>query len=174
VTEEEALAQFCTSDGKTIADCSRASDVLLVFLRHEGCTFCREALADLAEKRSALEAAGTRLVIVHMSSDSGFRVLTDKYGLPDVPLVSDPERTLYQALGLRRASWWEMLSPHIWWKGFRAALIAGHGFGGIRGDAFQMPGIFLIREGRVIAKHLHRDASERPDYLEVCALPTRL
>lgn len=173
MTEEEALAKFCIADGKSIAERSQAADVLLVFLRHEGCTFCREALADLALKHAKLEAAGTQLVIVHMSDDSGFRALTDKYGLREVPLVSDPERTFYDALGLRRASWWELLAPRIWIRGFRAALMEGHGFGGIRGDALQMPGVFLVRGGKVIARHLHRDVSERPNYTEVCAVPTR-
>ena len=37
-----------TQQGSTLLELSKQAPVLLVFLRHTGCTFCREALADLA------------------------------------------------------------------------------------------------------------------------------
>jgi hypothetical protein len=47
--------------------------LFLVFLRHFGCTFCREAVADLAEKREAIAAKGVPLAFVHMGTEEKAR-----------------------------------------------------------------------------------------------------
>ncbi len=93
-----------TQDGVTLDELSRLSPVLLVFLRHAGCTFCREALADLSQKRKQIEAAGARLVLVHMGTEEHGAKFFEKYGLQGVQRISDPERTLYRAFGLPRGS----------------------------------------------------------------------
>lgn len=166
-----ALASARTSTGPTVAELSRQSPVLLVFLRHSGCTFCREALADLAAQRTAREKTGTQLVLVHMTDDASFRAFAESYGLGDAPLVADPDRRLYRALGLGEASLWQMLDPRVWWRGFQAAILRRHGFGGVQGNVAQMPGVFVIRDGHVAAGHIHRSPADRPDYLELCQLP---
>lgn len=168
-----ALAGARTNAGPTVAELSHRSPVLLVFLRHSGCTFCREALADLAAQRAAREKTGTQLVLVHMTDDASFRAFAESYGLGDAPLVADPERRLYRALGLGEASLGQMLDPRVWWRGFQAAILHRHGFGGAKGNVAQMPGVFLIRDGRIVAGHAHRSPADRPDYLELCQLPPR-
>nr|WP_256200529.1 hypothetical protein [Verrucomicrobium spinosum] len=54
--ERTLLAEALTSAGPSLAALSQQSPVLVVFLRHAGCTFCREALADIARVRPAIEA----------------------------------------------------------------------------------------------------------------------
>jgi hypothetical protein len=34
-----------------------------------------------------------------------------------------------------------------------------------------MPGVFLIRDGRVVRRFLHATAADRPDYAELCRIP---
>jgi peroxiredoxin len=170
---ETALATARTNAGPSVTELSQQTPVLLVFLRHAGCTFCREALADLAQQRTAIEKAGTQLVLVHLGDDATFGDFAAGYGLGDVPRVSDPERRLYRALGLRRASLAEMLDPRMWWRGLQAAILEKHGFGGAQGDVAQMPGVFLIKDGRVVTGYAHRSPADRPDYLELCQLPPR-
>ena len=171
LSPEAVLAQTRTDAGDTIADLSRHTPVLLVFLRHAGCTFCREALADLAKQRPALDHAGTRLVLVHMSDYESFRSFAAGYDLGDVAQVSDPERTLYRALGLRRGTFAQLLGWRVLARGFQAGILAKHGLGPIVGDSTQMPGVFLIREGRILAAHRHKNSADRPDYAAVCQLP---
>ena len=167
---ETALAETRTDEGDSIADLSRRAPVLLVFLRHAGCTFCREALADLAQQRAAIEQAGTRLVLVHMSDPESFRAFTASYGLGDIPQVSDPDCALYRALGLRRGTLAQLLGWRVLVRGFQAAIFARHGLGKFEGDTTQMPGVFLIRDGRVVAAHRHETAADRPDYSAVCEI----
>ncbi|MFN8816592.1 MAG: hypothetical protein ACK5ZV_07645, partial [bacterium] len=47
VDARTALRGAMTSGGQSVAELSMRSPVLMVFLRHFGCTFCREALADV-------------------------------------------------------------------------------------------------------------------------------
>jgi hypothetical protein len=35
------------------------------------------------------------------------------------------------------------------------------------GDIFQMPGVFLVYHGHVVRSFLHRNASDRPDFLRL-------
>jgi peroxiredoxin len=152
---------------------SRRGPVLVVFLRHLGCTFCREALADVARHRASIEADGTRIVLVHMGPTEEAGAFFARYGLEGVEQISDPTAALYRSFGLRRGNLWQLFGPRVAWRGLMATL-AGHKVGRLRGDGFQMPGVFLVRDGRIIREFKHRDAGQRPDYTElaVCPLPT--
>ena len=156
--------------GRTLEDLSRDSAVLVLFLRHAGCTFCREALADIARQRADIENAGTRIVLVHMSTDGAARAFAADHRLDDLGRIADPDRRLYRAFGLRRGSFLQLLGPRVWWRGLRAGVLERHGVGAVQGDGFQMPGLFLLRDGRIVAAVRHRTAADRPDYAVVaCA-----
>jgi peroxiredoxin len=169
-TETEVLTQTLTQTGTSLAELSRQKPVLLVFLRHAGCTFCRETLSDLARDRAGIEAGGTQIALAHMGSPDSFAVFTAPYGLDTLPAVSDPERRLYRALGLRRGSLHQLLGWRVWIRGAQA-FFKGHGIGTLQGDGAQMPGAFLIQNGRVAARYIHQTAADRPDYTDLCPVP---
>lgn len=154
-----------TNQGVTLDEMSALSPVLIVFLRHAGCTFCREALADLAGRRREIEAQGARLTLVHMGTEEQGARFFSKYGLADVPRVSDPERSLYRAFGLPRGSFGDLFGPKVWWRGFQAAILGRHGVGLLAGDGFQMPGVFLVFHGEVLRSYRHQSAADRPNYV---------
>ncbi len=160
---ETALAEATTQSGTSLAAVSRSSPVLLVLLRHSGCIFCREAIADLAAALPRIEAAGLRLVAVHQGSDDDIRPLLARCGIERIDRISDPGKQLYRALDLPRGSLGQLFGPAVWWAGWRA-LLAGHGIGPLVGDGFQMHGAFVIRDGRVVAARRCQTAAERPDY----------
>jgi hypothetical protein len=41
----------------------------------------------------------------------------------------------------------------------------------LEGDGTQMPGVFLIHQGRVVRRFVHGNAAERPDYVKLSQLP---
>jgi len=168
--ETTLLAEARTTTGASLAELSQNRPVLAVFLRHSGCTFCRETMADLAARRTALEAAGTTLALVHMSTPDDFARLAHSYQLGDVPAFADPERRLYRGLGLRRGRLRQLLGPSVWRRGF-TAWRAGHAVGRLDGDGTQMPGAFLIHHGKVVRRFVHQTAADRPDYEALCHLP---
>lgn len=163
-TETELLAQARTSQGETLAALSEKSPVLLVLLRHEGCTFCRNAMSDIARARPLIEKAGTRIVLGHMGNEDEFVTFAGRYGLSALASVADPNRTLYKGLGLRRGKLWQLLGPKVLWATLKSTL-AGHLPGRTKGDPFQLPGAFLLHQGRIIKGQAFRDASDRPDYV---------
>ena len=154
-----------TQYGVNLHELSQISPILLVFLRHAGCTFCREALSDLSARRREIEAAGARLVLVHMGTEQHADKFFAKYGLEDVARVGDPERGLYKAFGLPRGTLFDIFGPKVWWRGFQAGVLGRHGVGRLVGDGFQMPGIFLMFHGEIVRGYRHQSAADRPDYL---------
>jgi hypothetical protein len=145
--------------------------MLVVFLRHAGCTFCREALADLSTRRTEIEKNGTRLALVHMGTASDFAKFAGSYALADVVAISDPERRLYRGIGLRRGKLLQLLGWEVWLRGAQA-FFSGHRVGTLTGDGTQMPGTFLLHQGRVVRSYIHRTAADRPDYVDLCQLPS--
>ena len=160
----ELLGRTLTSTGETLAALSDKSPVLLVLLRHEGCTFCRNAMSDITRLRRQIEEAGTRIVLGHMSTAEGFAHFAGRYGLADIPAVEDPRCTLYKGLGLQRGRLMQLIGPRVLWAWLKST-VAGHLPGKIKGDPLQLPGAFLLHHGRVIKGHTYRDASDRPDYV---------
>ncbi len=153
---------------KTLSD---AKPVLLVFLRHFGCSFCREALADIARLRPKFEASGLDLVMVHMAPDKlTAEKFFKRYRLSPVHHVSDPEKRFYRSFGLGRGTPAQLFGLQNWIRGFQAAAIEGHGFAHHSeeiGDGFQMPGIFVVHKSEIKNAYIHRNAWDRPNYEEI-------
>jgi peroxiredoxin len=171
VTEDvEPWFRARAASGRTLADLSRARPVLVVFLRHFGCAFCREAVAELARERAAIEGEGAELAFVHMGSEREAAAFFARYGLGDVERVSDPDGQLYHDVRLSRGSGRQLLSPTIVRRGLAAA-IQGHLPGRVGGDPRQLPGVFLVRDGKTVREFRHASAADRPDYLELAACP---
>jgi peroxiredoxin len=158
------LEETKTQRGDSLSVLSKEHPVMLVFLRHSGCTFCREALADLSKARSTIEKHGTQLALVHMGTADSFASFAAGYGLEDVAAVSDPGRRLYRGLGLRRGKLGQLLGLGVWWRGTKS-FFSGHRPGALEGDGTQMPGVFLIHQGRVVRRFIHANAADRPDYI---------
>lgn len=144
--------------------------ILLVFLRHFGCTFCREALQDLADRKDEIASYGSKLVLVHMSDVETAERYFAKYGLKGVDHVLDPHCRFYQAFGLLKGTARQLFGLHSWIRGFQAGVIDGHGVGVKQlGDGFQMPGVFILRDGAIVNKFIHKLAGDRPEYVDLLA-----
>lgn len=156
-----------TSEQISLAEMTQRWPTMLVFLRHFGCTFCREALGDLAERRADIEKTGTRIALVHMGTDEQAREFFAKYGLDDLPRISDPHCALYRAFGLMRGRLGQLFGPKVWLRGLQAGIVKKHGVGLLVGDGFQMPGVFLLFHGEVLNAYVHQNASDRPSYVEL-------
>jgi peroxiredoxin len=169
----KTLESALTQSGESVAGLSAASPLLLVFLRHAGCTFCREALADIARVRGAIEGTGTRIVLVHMGDSPSIDKLLEKYGLTGVDRICDREQKLYEAFGLKRGKLRQLFGPKVLWRGFQAGVLSGHGIGSASADSAQMPGLFLIDKSGIVRRFRHRTAADRPDYAGLCAPEVR-
>ncbi|MCG8331635.1 MAG: AhpC/TSA family protein [Chitinophagales bacterium] len=165
--DKAVLNSMNTNTGVSLAAMSDKGRVLLVFLRHFGCTFCREALADIASQREEIEKEGNQLVFVHMTTaDVAERYFT-RYGLEGALHISDLDCEYYSHFGLTKGNFTQLFGLQSWIRGFSAGVIAGHGIGAQLGDGFQMPGVFVIHQGKILHSFIHKLASDRPDYLDL-------
>lgn len=160
--------------GESLAELTNRKPVLLIFLRHFGCSFCREAIGDIARLRTRLEARGVQIVFVHMASEASVAErFFKRYKLFPIDHISDPEKRFYRAFGLGRGTPSQLFGLMNWIRGFQAGILEGHGFsyhGEDIGDGFQMPGVFVLHEGRIKHSYLHRYPYDRPDYEQLCGI----
>jgi peroxiredoxin len=158
------LAMYRAQTGETLAELTAGRPVLLVFLRHFGCTFCREAVEEVSRKRSLLESGGTRLAFVHLGTEEKANSFFTPYGLADAPRFADPEGKLYEAFGLVRAELRQYLNQESILR-MLIAWLNGHFVGLPAGDVERMPGAFLVKDGEIKKAFRHKLVSDRPDYL---------
>lgn len=99
--------------------------------------------------------------------------LLARYGLGDVPQVSDPEAAMYREFGLGRGRLRQVLGLKVWLRGAQSFLWGGHRVGRPIGDPLQMPGVFLLHRGRIVQGYIHETSADRPDYaaMAACELP---
>ncbi len=162
------------NSGESLAEISERQPTMVIFLRFFGCSFCREAISDISQKRKKLESAGFRVMFVHMASDpETAEKFFKKYKLFPVDHISDPEKVFYKAFGLARGTPQQIFGLMNWIRGFQATVVEGHGATNPTeelGDGFQMPGIFLVHKGTVLNQFIHRYPYDRPNYDEICQI----
>src|SRR5215469_11805425 len=91
---EEIAAVFGdvrTESGRTLLELVDTGPVLLVFLRHFGCSFCRQAIDDVSKVNTALADRGVRPVFVHLGTPERAKPYFDYYGLSSVERISNPD-----------------------------------------------------------------------------------
>lgn len=165
-----ALNRAVTQSGESLAQLSERTPLMVVFLRHAGCTFCREAVSDLAASRQAIEAEGARILLVYMGDAGPLLALLKSHGLEDVDLISDPEQNLYRAFGLRKGNAWQLFGAKVIWRGFLRGVLLKHGIGAVSADAAQMPGVFFLEKAGVVRRFRHRSAADRPNYARIAGV----
>lgn len=157
---EEAAEQYYLSTGESLREASGDRTIVLVFLRHFGCTFTRQILRSLQDMQAEARERGANLVLVHMlQSGQETQYLGDH---SEVPRIADPRCELYRAFGLGKGGFLELFGPRVWWRG-AVALFRGCGVGHLAGDGLQMPGAFLFHRGKVISTQRAHSAAELPN-----------
>lgn len=158
--------QHQDQSGRSLFEYSRQQPMLVVFLRHAGCTFCRETLAQLQQHRSEIEAAGVGIIVVHMDNEEMMAKLFARYQLSDLPRISDPKQELYVSAEIANGEWKQLFNWRVMTRGFKTALIERHGFWAASANPFRMPGAVLFKDGEIMKQYQPQDAADHPDYCE--------
>jgi hypothetical protein len=164
------LREYQTESGRNLLDLLDGSPILLIFLRHFGCSFCRETLDDVSRIRGEIQAKGVLPVFVHLGTPDRAKPYFDYYHLSDIERVSDPAATLYArpvfALP-RKGVFSHFLVPNVWLGWLRA--IPKVGIGPIKEDGEQLPGIFYLRHREIARSFRYKTIADRPNYLKLIA-----
>lgn len=146
--------------GRTLGD-QIASPTLLVFLRHFGCLFCREMVSDL---RSAVERFSDfpPILYVYQGTISDGEHFFARYH-PGAVAIADLQKRLYEAFGIKRATFAQGFGPMVWPCAIRAVR-KGNGIGRPVGDPWMLPGMFLIHPDQKITwSHPFKHVADHPD-----------
>lgn len=139
--------------------------IVLVFVRHSGCTLCLDHAVVMREAYPEIQAAGAEVVLVTMDDPVRLHAFKEHWQLPFVCLA-DPRQEGYRAFQCPRGSWLAVAGPAMWWRAIKS--LFRHGAGLVRGDPKQLPGSFVIdREGILRFAHRSRHSADwaAPDQL---------
>lgn len=160
ISADAAAQEFRLNDGRTLAEASEQAPVVLVFLRHFGCTFTRQLLRGLQQLKIAADEQNAQLVLVHMLDQGSEQNHLSSHS--EVLRISDPQCRLYRAFGLGNGGLIELFGPQVWWLGL-ISIFKGCGVGGLAGNGLQMPGAFIFHHNRIIAAQRAKNAAQLPD-----------
>lgn len=142
-----------SGETKDLSEFYKEKPLILVFLRHFGCIFCREQIAELRQFKTE------NIVLVCMGRIQEAADFKRKMEIPQ-PMVSDPNKLLYEAFGLRRGSFGQVLNPTLARKSIRL-LKGGHRAGLLKHDPWMMAGVFRVeQDGEVSFSHFASDISD--------------
>jgi peroxiredoxin len=143
----------------------RRQPIVLVFVRHSGCTLCLDHAVVMREAYPEIQAAGAEVVLVTMDDPARLHAFKEHWQLPFVCLA-DPKQEGYRAFQCPRGSWLAVAGPSMWWRAIKS--LFRHGAGLVRGDPLQLPGSFIIdRDGMLRFVHRSRHSADwaSPDQL---------
>ena len=133
---------------------------VLVFVRHLGCTFCREHVREL-------DSLSPSLVTFVSTADPA---TTNRFrSWIDTPhrFICDESATLFQRFGLKRATLSQAISPKIAARGL-ISLMKGNINGKPAGDPMRLGGTFLIdADGLIRWSHVAKDVSDNASLSEI-------
>jgi peroxiredoxin len=167
----QTLASIRTESGVSLLALAESSPVLLIFLRHFGCSFCRQAISDVSDLRGELDKRGVRPVFVHLGTPERAKPFFEYYGIGDVERVSDPEAKVYQdpvfAISRMHPAL-TLFQPAVWAGWFKGALFK-HGIGAIKEDGKQMQAIFFLKGPKIVREFRYKTIADEPHYLKLVA-----
>lgn len=92
---------------------------------------------------------------------------------PRASAVSNPKAEFYESFSLERGDAPSFLATAVLGSGLRV-LLKGHLPGKPVGDVRRMPGVFLVQDTVVRAKHIAQNAADQPDLPEIARLAAQL
>lgn len=141
---------------------------MLVFLRHFGCMFCREMVADLRHL-SETEGGRERILFFYQGTVPEGREFFGQHWSSARAIADQPLR-FYEGFGVRKATLAEAFSPAVWRSGMKT-WSRGHRPGLPQGSVRQMPGLMWVQAGRIVWRHDFEHVGDHPNLNEIPRFP---
>jgi len=169
--DPEILEAIYTQKDENLLELSQRQPILLIFLRHFGCTFCKQTMSDLARVRDQIEAKGLLPIIIHMASEELATKRLHHFNLPNIGHVSDPDLSLYAYFGLKKGTFSQLYGLKVVVGGMKA-LAEGFSLPTASkeyGNISQMPGVFVLETGEIKLAFIHSTVADRANYMQIVA-----
>ncbi len=137
-----------------------ARPTLIVFVRHFGCIFCRERLADLASALPLLQEKGMGAVAIGNGTPLMAEAFSDTLKV-DIPIYTDPSREVFKKAQMKRNFGLGFATIKQGLRSWKA----GHRQGAVAGDPWQQGGCMLINpQGEILAAERDHRAGDIIDF----------
>lgn len=148
----------------TLRDQIEHRPALLVFLRHFGCVFCRETVADLQHIAKQDPHYPKVVFFFQGTRQAGEDFFGDRWN--EGCFVADDTLFFYRAFGLDKGGVREMFSAEVWACTARA-MVKGNLPGKRVGDGWMMPGVFLVKGNQILWQHEFEHIGDAPKWREI-------
>jgi peroxiredoxin len=148
--------------------------LVVMFMRHFGCAFCREQLIKVGRAQQDFEAAGAEIVAIFQYSAEATAdfCASRKVGFE---CLGDPLREAYAEVEVGRGTRDQVLGRKIA-RRYLGVIVKSRVTGSTKADAVQggdmqqLPGTFVVgRDGRVVFAHYAVSSADNPPVLDVLA-----
>ncbi len=164
-----ADATVLDTDGATVrlGDLWTERPVVLVWLRHFGCLFCKEQTAEFRARRDDFRRRGADVVFIGNGAARYAKGFREEFCAGCV-VLTDPGLTSYELIGARGGIL-TTLGPQAWGAGIRA-FRRGARQDRTQGHPFQQGGVLVVAPGgRVTYSYISRAAGDHPIVEDVLA-----
>ena len=145
----------------------RERPAVVVFVRHFGCLFCRQQVAEIVSSLSDVRSLGGELYVVGHGTLEQLRAFRDEQSVP-FPLFTDPTRRAYDVVGMRRGLR-TVLTPGVLRRSLQARR-SGFRQSRVAGDPLQQGGVLVVAaDGRELYRFISREAGHHAPPAEVLA-----
>lgn len=135
--------------------------VVIVFLRHFGCLFCRGQVAHMKPHLPAIRAAGAEMVVIGSGTPFYAQGFIEDFH-PDCPVFVDPKLEAYAAAGMRRGIG-TVMNPQAALQAVKF-LAQGHLQGSTQGDPWQEGGVLIVTPpGKLAYSYISQYAGDHPE-----------
>jgi hypothetical protein len=150
-----------------LADQWSEHPAMIVWLRHFGCVFCREQVAEIRASRGDIEARGAGIAFIGNGTARAAAWFQKRFA-PDSTVLTDPDLVSYRAIGAR-SGLASTLGPAAWGAGIRA-FRSGARQTMTKGHAYQQGGLVVMAPGnKVLYQHISRAAGDHAPVSDVLA-----
>ncbi len=142
--------------GKTFSSTAiNDDDTLVVFYRGGWCPYCNFQIRELSQSYDRFKALGVSIVTISVDRPDAAAVTQNAYEVP-FPVLSDPDLRAHEAFNVV-----------LQLDAAGAARLAEYGYdieqwSGRDHHKMAVPGVFLVRDGKVAWEHVARDYKTRP------------
>jgi AhpC/TSA antioxidant enzyme len=153
-----ATVQDTAGEPVRLAEAWRDHPAVVVWLRHFGCVFCREHVAEVRAARADIEALNGGIVFIGNGTVRAAAWFQQRFAA-DSTVLTDPDLVTYAAIGAR-GGLLSTLGPQAWGAGLRA-FRSGARQSTTKGHPFQQGGVLVIAPGDVVLyRHVSRTAGD--------------
>ena len=134
---------------------------MLNFLRHFGCTFCRQSLARLEVRHADLEAVGIQVINIAMGNPTHLERYRERLA-PHLHFLARKDDSAHRTYGLKEGNLAQLASFNVATSAIGE--FARGNIGGVpSGNVRMMPGMFIVDNGgKITYTYYSKDIADHP------------